>query len=71
MTRVVGTGCALSAVVAGFSSLPGDRLMNVAAACQVMALAGEKAAAQAAGPGSFATAFIDALWTLEDNHEAY
>jgi len=36
-----------------------------------MALAGEKAAAQAAGPGSFATAFIDALWTLEVEHEAH
>jgi hydroxyethylthiazole kinase len=71
MTRVVGTGCALSAVVAGFSSLPGDRLMNVAAACQVMALAGEKAAPQSVGPGSFANAFIDALWTLEVRNEAH
>jgi hydroxymethylpyrimidine/phosphomethylpyrimidine kinase len=33
MTRVVGTGCALSAVVAASCSLPGDRLDNVAAAC--------------------------------------
>lgn len=71
MTRVVGTGCALSAVVAGFSSLPGDRLLNVAAACQVMSSAGEKAASQAAAPGSFATAFVDALWTLEAHHEAH
>lgn len=71
MTRVAGTGCALSAVVAGFSSLPGDRLLNVAAACQVMSSAGEQAASQAAGPGSFATAFIDALWTLEAQHETH
>ncbi|WP_337010524.1 hydroxyethylthiazole kinase [Pantoea sp. AS142] len=71
MTRVVGTGCALSAVVAGFSSLPGDRLINVATACQVMARAGEKAASQSAGPGSFATTFIDALWTLEVDHETH
>ncbi|OUM13924.1 hydroxyethylthiazole kinase, partial [Klebsiella pneumoniae] len=33
MTRVVGTGCALSAVVAASAALPGDRLENVAAAC--------------------------------------
>ncbi|STW13123.1 hydroxyethylthiazole kinase [Klebsiella pneumoniae subsp. rhinoscleromatis] len=32
MTRVVGTGCALSAVVAASAALPGDRLENVAAA---------------------------------------
>jgi len=65
MTRVVGTGCALSAVVAAFASLPGDRLVNIASACRVMALAGEKAAQASTGPGSFAPAFLDALWTLE------
>ena len=71
MTRVVGTGCALSAAVAGFSSLSGDRLLNVASACQVMAMAGEQAAARSSGPGTFATAFIDALWTLEVKHETH
>ena len=65
MTRVVGTGCALSAVVAAFTSLPGDRLVNVASACRVMALAGEQATQRASGPGSFVPAFLDALWTLE------
>jgi hydroxyethylthiazole kinase len=33
MTRVVGTGCALSAVVAASTAMPGDRLENVASAC--------------------------------------
>ena len=65
MTRVVGTGCALSAVVAAFSSLPGERLHHVAAACRVMSLAGEQAARNVAGPGSFVAAFLDTLWTLE------
>jgi hydroxyethylthiazole kinase len=65
MTRVVGTGCALSAVVAAFSSLPGDRLQHVAAACRVMSLAGEQAARVVQGPGSFVAAFLDNLWTLE------
>ncbi|MEA5104219.1 hydroxyethylthiazole kinase [Pantoea sp. S18] len=65
MTRVVGTGCALSAVVAAFTSLPGDRLQHVAAACRVMSLAGELTARQVAGPGSFVAAFLDTLWTLE------
>lgn len=65
MTRVVGTGCALSAVVAASCSLPGDRLDNVAAACGWMKRAGSVAAAHSAGPGSFASAFIDALWNLE------
>ena len=65
MTRVVGTGCALSAVVAASCSLPGDRLDNVAAACAWMKRAGSVAASQSAGPGSFSGAFIDALWNLE------
>lgn len=64
MTRVVGTGCALSAVVAGFASLPGDRLTHVASACRVVSLAGERAAAAASGPGSFIPAFLDALYLL-------
>lgn len=71
MTRVVGTGCALSAVVAAFACLPGDRLINIACACRVMALAGEKAAQDADGPGSFAPAFLDALWTLEAPDETH
>jgi len=65
MTRVVGTGCALSAVVAASCSLPGDRLDNVAAACGFMKQAGSVAVKQSHGPGSFASAFIDALWKLE------
>ena len=66
MTRVVGTGCALSAVVAACCSLPGDRLDNVAAACGWMKRAGTVAVAHARGPGSFASAFLDALYTLEE-----
>jgi hydroxyethylthiazole kinase len=65
MTRVVGTGCALSAVVAGFAALPGDRLTHVASACRIMSLAGERAAMAAAGPGSFVALFLDELFTLE------
>lgn len=70
MTRVVGTGCALSAVVAAFCSLPGERLINVASACRVMTRAGEMAAAQTGAPGSFATLFIDALWQLAQEARA-
>ncbi|AOR62025.1 hydroxyethylthiazole kinase [Pectobacterium wasabiae] len=64
MTRVVGTGCALSAVVAGFASLEGDRLSHVAAACYVMALAGQQAALASQGTGSFIPNFLDRLYTL-------
>ncbi|CCJ75980.1 Hydroxyethylthiazole kinase [Cronobacter muytjensii 530] len=61
LTRVVGTGCALSAVVAACCTLPGDRLENVATACWLMKRAGEQALAVAKGPGSFASALLDSL----------
>lgn len=64
MTRVVGTGCALSAVVAACCALPGERLVNVAAGCAFMAQAGTRALASSHGPGSFAPALLDALYAL-------
>ena len=65
MTRVVGTGCALSAVVAACCALPGDRLYNVAAGCAFMAQAGSRAMTRSQGPGSFIPAFLDALYNLD------
>ncbi|MEG1833011.1 MAG: hydroxyethylthiazole kinase [Burkholderiaceae bacterium] len=65
MTRVVGTGCALSAVVAAFTAGAPDRLVATAAACAVMARAGELATRVAAGPGSFLPAFLDAIYLMK------
>ena len=68
MTRVVGTGCALSAVVAAFCAQKDDKLNAVAAACAVISLAGGVAAKRAAGPGSFVPYFMDALYTMAANN---
>lgn len=70
MTSVVGTGCALSAVVAAFCALPGDRLLHIATACRVMSQAGERAAAAAGGPGTFEPLFLDMLYHLQGEAEA-
>lgn len=64
MTRVVGTGCTLSALVAAFTAQAPDRLRAVAAACAVAGLCGARAAAMSRGPGSFKAAFLDALYLL-------
>lgn len=64
MTRVVGTGCALSAMVAAFTAKAPNRLDAVAAACAVAGLCGERAAASSHGPGSFKVDFLDALYLL-------
>ncbi len=70
MTRVVGTGCALSAVVAASCALPGDRLDNIASACSWMKQAGQIATHQSTGPGSFVPAFLDALYNLNPQEHA-
>lgn len=64
MTRVVGTGCALSAVVGAFCTLTGDRLQHVATACALMKQAGETATRQCHGTGSFIPEFLDAIYQL-------
>ena len=64
MTRVVGTGCALSALVAAFTAGAPDRLDAVAAACALAGLCGERAEAASKGPGSFKAAFLDALYGI-------
>lgn len=65
MTRVVGTGCALSAAVAAVCALPGSRTENVASACWWMKRAGQRASEICRGPGSFIPAFLDALYQLD------
>ena len=64
MTRVVGTGCALSALVAAFTAQAPNRLQAVAAACAMAGLCGQRAAVSSRGPGSFKADFLDALYLL-------
>ena len=73
MTAVTGTGCLLGAVLAAFFSAYypcKDRLSIgefLAYALAYYGLAGESAV-QVSGvkPGSFSTAFMDALYSLDD-----
>jgi hydroxyethylthiazole kinase len=62
MSRVTATGCALSAVVAGFAALDPDPLAAATAGLAVYGVAGREAAAVAAGgPATFRTLFLDRL----------
>lgn len=69
MTRVVGTGCALSAVVTAFCTLAGDRLKHVATACALIKQVGETATQRCRGTGSFIPEFLDAIYQLLHNQE--
>lgn len=65
MSRVTGIGCGLSAVTAAFCAVAGgDLLCAAAAAAAVYGLSGEMAAGISDKPGSFAVAFIDALYAV-------
>lgn len=64
LTKVTGGGCALGALVAAFAGTSGDPLLAAAAATATYTVAAEVAAEQAAGPGSFAVALLDALGAL-------
>lgn len=61
MTRVTAIGCALSAFVGACSSVHENAYEASIAALIIYTIAGDLAAAQATRPGSFRTAFIDAL----------
>lgn len=65
VTLVVGTGCSLSALAAGFAAKAGDPLLSTAACCQYVKRAAEAAGKTAKAPGSFHTAYIDALYGLQ------
>lgn len=64
LTKITGTGCALSSVAGAFLALPDSPLLTVASACAVMAVAGQHAAATSPGPGSLAVALLDQLHQL-------
>lgn len=64
MTKVTGMGCALSSTVAAFVGAGGQALAGSVGALALYNAAGEMAARQSTGPGSFEPAFLDALATV-------
>ncbi|MFW5834391.1 MAG: hydroxyethylthiazole kinase [Pseudomonadota bacterium] len=65
MTRVTATGCAATTLIAAFLAVEADPFFATGAALLAIAVAGELAAAEAMGPGSFQPAFLDALHRLD------
>lgn len=65
MARVTAMGCAASAIVAACLAVEPDAFVATASAMLIVGVAGEQAASQAHGPGSFAAAILDALYTID------
>ena len=66
MTRVTALGCAASAIVGAFLVVEPDPLAAAASALALFGLAGERAAAGAAGPGSLRVQIVDQLAALDE-----
>ncbi|MBV9119788.1 MAG: hydroxyethylthiazole kinase [Chloroflexi bacterium] len=70
MGQVVGSGCALSAVIAAFSAVGTEVETNAKQAVIIYGLAGEMAARDAQGPGSFRVALVDCLAEIQRERTA-
>ncbi len=67
MTRVTGVGCALTALIAACCAVEPDPMTATAHALAILGLAGEVAAGEAAGPGSFRARLLDALYNMDED----
>ena len=67
MTKVTALGCALSAMAGAFAAVTPDMLEAALSAIAVYGVAGEMAARQAQGPGSFRVAFLDCLHNIGED----
>lgn len=65
MSRVTGMGCTASAIGGAYLAVSEDPFLAAVLTMVTMGVAGEAAYAKAPAPGSFQTAFIDALYQLE------
>jgi hydroxyethylthiazole kinase len=65
MARVTAMGCAASSIVAACLAVEPDAFTATASAMLIVGVAGEMAAAKVQGPGSFAVAILDALYTID------
>ena len=66
MARVTGMGCTASAVTGACVAVEADAFEAAVQAMLTMGVAGELAAAKAAGPGSFQMHFFDTLHGLQE-----
>lgn len=66
LTAVTGAGCALGGLVAAFAACTPDSLTAAVAASACYAVAAERAAQHADGPGTFAAALLDELYRLNE-----
>jgi hydroxyethylthiazole kinase len=70
MSTMTGTGCMLAAMIAAFVACEKDVFVATVAAVAGFGIAGEHAAKNSIGPGTFRAAFLDSLYSLTPEHIA-
>lgn len=65
MGSIVGTGCMAASVIGAFAAVERDYARAASSALACYGIAGELAAVQSKGPGSFKENFYDAVYNLE------
>ena len=65
LTKVVGMGCSLTALIASFLTINPDPFLASVHAMALFGLLGELAEQQSTGPGSFHSTLLDKLYTLK------
>jgi hydroxyethylthiazole kinase len=65
MSRITALGCAASALVGAFAAVGDDPFAATVSALAVLGVAGERAATDAAGPGSLRWRLLDELHSLD------
>lgn len=65
MGRVTGTGCTLAALTGAFAAVNADYFIASVHAAALAGIAGEIAAENSRGPGSFRSAFHDAFYSID------
>ena len=67
MGEFVGTGCMAASVIASFAAVEKDYAKASASALACFGIAGELAAKESKGPGSYKENFYDELYNLDEN----
>ncbi|MCX6695756.1 MAG: hydroxyethylthiazole kinase [Candidatus Altiarchaeota archaeon] len=67
MGSIVGTGCMAASVIGSFCAVEKDYLKATSAALACFGIAGELAARDAKGPGTFKESFYDEVYHLDEN----
>ncbi|MED4729352.1 hydroxyethylthiazole kinase [Aneurinibacillus migulanus] len=70
LTRITGTGCLLTSIIGAFATVEKDDALAAAAGLAVYGVAAELARQTVSAPGSYQTALLDMLYSIDEEQVA-